>query len=140
MTLTTYLNYGGNCADALRFYEKNLGAKIGMMSTYGEMPGESKEKVEMKDAIVHARVTIGGTHLMVSDVPADRYQPIQSAHLCLGFDSDAEAERTFKLLSDGGEVFMPMQETFFATRFGMLRDKFGTSWMIIHEKTMGPRT
>jgi len=76
---------------------------------------------------------------MASDVSKDRFQPIRSAYLCLGVDSDAEAERLFKLLSDGGEVFMPMDETFFATRFGMLRDKFGTSWMVIHEKPMGPR-
>ena len=76
---------------------------------------------------------------MASDVSKDRFQPIRSAYLCLGVDSDAEAERLFKLLSDGGEVFMPMDETFFASRFGMLRDKFGTSRMVIHEKPMGPR-
>jgi PhnB protein len=63
---------------------------------------------------------------------------MRSVYLCLSVDSDAEAERLFKLLSDGGEVFMPIQETFFATRFAQLRDRFGTSWMIIHEKPMGP--
>ena len=76
---------------------------------------------------------------MASDVPPDRFQPIRSVYLCLGLDSDEEAERLFKLLSEGGEVFMPMQETFFATRFAMLRDRFGTSWMIIHDKPMGPQ-
>ena len=75
---------------------------------------------------------------MASDAPADRYQPMRSAYLSLNVDDSAEAERIHKVLSDGGEVFMPMEETFFAHRFSMLRDKFGVSWMIIHEKPMGP--
>lgn len=138
MKLRTYLNYGGNCAEAFRFYEKHLGAKIGMMMTHGEMPGGSNVPPEMKNSILHANITIGDTELMASDVPKDRFQPMRSAYLCLGVDSDAEAEKIFALLSDGGDVFMPMQDTFFASRFAMLRDKFGTSWMIIHEKPMGP--
>jgi PhnB protein len=139
MKVTTYLNYGGNCAEAFRFYEKHLGGKIGMMMTHGEMPGQSSEVTsEWKKAILHASLTIGGTVIMASDVPPDRFQPMRSVYLCLGLDSDAEAERLFKLLAEGGEVFMPMQDTFFASRFAMLRDKFGTSWMIIHEKPMGP--
>ena len=76
--------------------------------------------------------------MLGSDVPADRFQPIRSVYLCLSVDSDAEAESLFKLLSEGGEVYMPMQETFFASRFGQLRDRFGTSWMILHDKPMGP--
>jgi PhnB protein len=63
---------------------------------------------------------------------------MRSAYLCLGVESDAEAERIYKLLSDGGEVYMPIQETFFATRFAQFRDRFGTSWMLIHERAMGP--
>ena len=140
MKVNTYLNYGGNCADAFRFYEKNLGGKIGMLMTHGEMPGPATVKPEWKDKVLYASISIGGTSLMASDVPPDTFQPMRSAYLCLGLDSDGEAERTFKLLSDGGEVFMPIQETFYATRFGMLRDKFGTSWMIIHEKPMGPQS
>jgi PhnB protein len=73
---------------------------------------------------------------MASDVPPERFQPMRSAYLSLGLDSIQEAERIHALLSDGGEIFMPMQETFFAFRFSMLRDKFGTSWMIIHERPM----
>jgi PhnB protein len=139
MKVTTYLNYGGNCAEAFRFYEKHLGGKIGMMMSHGEMPGQSTEMTpEWKKAILHASMTIGGTVVMASDVPPDRFQPMRSVYLCLGLDSDAEAERLFKLLAEGGEVFMPMQDTFYASRFAMLRDKFGTSWMIIHEKPMGP--
>jgi PhnB protein len=71
---------------------------------------------------------------MGSDVPPERFQPMRSVYLSLGFDSTAEAERVYALLSNGGEIFMPMEETFFAFRFAMLRDKFGTSWMILHER------
>ena len=139
MKVNTFLNYGGNCAEAFRFYERHLGGKIEMMMTRGEMPGQSDDVApESKNSIVYASMTIGGTSIMASDVPADRFQPMRSVYLSLGLDSDAEAERLFKLLAEGGEVFMPMQDTFFASRFAMLRDKFGTSWMIIHEKPMGP--
>jgi PhnB protein len=137
MKLNTYLNYGGNCAQAFRFYEKELGAKIGMMMTHGESPVPGLGP-EMKDAILYATITIGETQLMASDVPPERFERMRSVYLCLSVDSDAEAERLYKLLSDGGEVYMPIQETFFATRFAQLRDRFGTSWMIIHEKPMGP--
>ena len=71
---------------------------------------------------------------MGADIPSA--QPMRSAYLSLGVDSDPEAERIFSVLSEGGEVFMPMQETFFATRFGQLRDRFGINWMIIHERPM----
>lgn len=134
MKLQTYLNYGGNCAEAFRFYEKHLGGKIGMIMTHGEAPDQSKVAPEWKNAVLHAQIKIGDTVLMGADIPG--YQPMRSAYLSLGVDSDAEAERIFRLFSDGGEIFMPMQETFFATRFAQLRDKFGTSWMIIHERPM----
>jgi PhnB protein len=137
MKLNTYLNYGGNCAEAFRFYEEHLGGRIGMMMKHGEMPDPSMMLPGMKDAVLHAQMTIGDTVIMASDVPPDRFKPMRSVYLCLSVDSDADAERIFKLLAEGGEVFMPMQETFFATRFAQLRDRFGTSWMIIHEKPMG---
>jgi PhnB protein len=136
MTLTTYLNYGGNCEEALRFYEKNLGGKVPMMMRFGESPAAGQFPPEMRNGIIHARIEIGGTVLMASDAPPDRYQPMRSAYLSLGCASNEEAERVHNILADGGEIFMPLQETFFASRFSMLRDKFGTSWMIIHEKPM----
>jgi PhnB protein len=137
MKVNTYLNFGGNCAEALRFYEQHLGAKIGMAMKFGDMPDPGLAPPGMKDAILHAQFTIGETAVMASDVQPDRWKPMRSAYLCLAVASDADAERTFKELSAGGEVFMPIQETFFATRFAQLRDKFGISWMIIHEKPMG---
>lgn len=137
MKLNTYLNFGGNCAEAFRFYEKELGAKIDMLMTHAQAPGPGLGE-EMKDKVLYASITIADTAVMASDVPADRFQPMRSVYLCLGVDSDVEAERVYALLAEGGQVYMPIQETFFATRFGQLRDRFGTSWMIIHEKPMGP--
>ena len=136
MKLNAYLNYGGNCKQAFQFYEKHLGGKILMMMTHGEQPGPANAPVEWKDAILHARMTIGDTDIMASDVPPDRFQPMRSAYLSLTLDSIEEAERTYKLLSDGVEIFMPMEETFYAFRFAMLRDKFGTLWMLINPRPM----
>jgi PhnB protein len=79
-------------------------------------------------------MSIGGTNLMAADVPADRFQPMRSAYLSLTVDSIEEAERIYSLLKEGGEIFMPMEQTFFAFRFAMLRDRFGTSWMILNPK------
>lgn len=136
MRLNTYLNYGGNCEQAFRFYEQHLGGKITMMATHGQQPNPENVPPEWKNAILHARIDIGGTELFGADVPPDRFQPMRSAYLSLRADSTGEAERIYAVLSEGGQIFMPMQETFFAFRFAMLRDKFGTSWMILHERPM----
>lgn len=137
MKMSTYVNFAGKCAEAFRFYEKHLGGKIGMMMTHGQAPDQSHVKPEMKDAVLHARVSIGGVELLGADIPSA--QPMRSAYLSLAVDSDAEAERIFSALSEGGEVFMAMQETFFASRFGQLRDRFGINWMIVHERPMPGR-
>jgi len=136
MKLHTYLNYGGNCEQAFRFYEEHLGGKITMMMTHGEAPSPSNVPPDWKKAILHARMEIGGTALTGADIPSDRFQPMRSAYLALTVDTVEEAERIYALLSDGGQIFMKMEETFFAPRFAMLRDKFGTSWMILTERPM----
>lgn len=132
MTLQTYVNFAGKCAEAFRFYEKHLGGRIDMMMTHGQAPDQSQVKPEWKDAVLHARIAIGGTELMGADIPAA--EPMRSAYLSLSVDSDADAERIFAALSEGGQVFMPMQETFFASRFAQLRDRFGINWMIMRER------
>jgi PhnB protein len=134
MKMHTYVNFAGQCAEAFRYYEKHLGGKVGMMMTHGQAPDQTKVSPEMKNAVLHARISVGGTELMGADIPSA--QPMRSAYLSLGVDSDAEAERIFSALCEGGEIFMPMQETFFATRFGQLRDRFGINWMVIHERPM----
>ena len=136
MHLHTYLNYGGNCEAAFRFYEQHLGGKITMMMKHGEMPDPSQVAPEWKNAVLHARIELGGTVLSAADVPPERFQPMRSAYLALSLDSIEEAERIYALLSDGGQIFMKMEETFFAHRFAMLRDKFGTSWMILNNREM----
>jgi PhnB protein len=137
MKMTTYVNFPGTCAEAFRFYERHLGGTIGMMMTHGQAPDQSKVNPDWKDAVLHARLSVGGTELLGADIP--KAQPMRSAYLSLAVESDGEAERIFAALADGGEVFMPMEETFFASRFGQLRDRFGLNWMILHERPMPPR-
>jgi PhnB protein len=132
MQLHTYLNYGGNCEQAFRFYEQHLGGKITMLMRHGEQPTPSEAPPDWNGKVLHARMNLGGTELLGADIPG--YQSMRSAYLSLSVSSDEEADRIYKLLSDGGQLFMPMQETFFASRFAMLRDKFGTSWMLVHQK------
>lgn len=134
MKLYTYLNYGGNCRQAFEFYEKHLGGRITFVTTHGEQPESNKVPPDWKKAVLHARIELGDTILLGADIPPERFQPIRSAYLSLMVDSVDEAERIYALLSDGGEIFMPMEETFFAHRFAMLRDRFGTSWMLLHER------
>ena len=135
--LHTYLNYGGNCKEAFQFYEKHLGGKITMMMTHGEKPGATNIPPEQQKTVVHARMILGETELRAAYVPPPQhFQPMRSVYLSLSVSSTPEAERLHALLSDGGEIFMPMQETFYAYRFSVLRDKFGTSWMILHERPM----
>ena len=131
MKLYTQLNFGGNCEEALRFYEKHLGGRITAMMKQSEAPGAPSGAGK---AIIHARLDIGDTVLIANDVPGTVFKKMRSVYLYLSVDSDTEAERIHKLLSDGGEIYMPMEETFYATRFSMLRDRFGVSWTIIHER------
>jgi len=130
MRLDMYLNYPGNCEDAFRFYEKELGGKITTMMRHGDVP-ESKVPADWKAAILHARLEIGNAVLMGADIPSA--QPMRSAYVTLTVDSADETERIYQVLSEGGEIFMKMEQTFFAKRFAMLRDKFGTSWMLLHD-------
>jgi PhnB protein len=131
MKLDVYLNYAGNCRQAFRFYEQQLGGKITMMMTHGQGPNAANLPAEQRDAILHARIEIGNTVVMGADIP--KSEPMRSAYLTLTVDSEKEAERLYTVLSEGGQVFMKMEKTFFANRFAMLRDRFGTSWMLLHE-------
>ena len=133
MKLITYVNFAGKCAEAFRYYEQNLGAKITMMMTHSQAPEPTPYSTgEWKDAILPGRMEIGGTELAGADVPnAER---MRSAYLTLQMESDSEAERVFSALSAGGQVLMPIRETFFASRFGQVRDRFGINWMILRQR------
>ena len=139
MKLYAYVNYGGNCRQAFEFYAKHLGGRITMMTTHGENAGTNNIPPDWKNAVLHARIELGDTTVLGADIPPDRFKPMRSAYLSLLVDSDADAERIYKLLTEGGEIFMRMEETFFAHRFAMLRDRFGTSWMLLHERPMPSR-
>jgi len=131
MQLNIYLNYNGNCEAAFRFYEQHLGAKFVAKMTHGEQPNPTVPP-GFETKILHAQLEIGGTLLMGADVPGA--EPMRSAYLSLELATDDEADRVYALLADGGQIFMQMQETFFASRFAMLRDRFGTSWMLLHSR------
>src|ERR1700733_89247 len=127
MKLCTHLNFPGNCAQAFHFYEQNLGAKLLMLMRQSKAPGANR-KTEDEDPVIHARMELGGTVLVGNDVPPERHQPMRSVYLYLGVDSAEEAERIYTLLVQGGEAYMPLKETFYASRFSELRDRFGTLW------------
>ncbi|HEY8311166.1 MAG TPA: VOC family protein [Gemmatimonadaceae bacterium] len=136
MKLYTQLNFGGNCEEAFRFYEAHLGGKITMMVHQSDAPTSNQPSPGNGRAIIHARIDIGGTELLGNDVPPTVFKPIRSAYIYLSLDSTEEVERVHALLADGGEVYMPLAETFFAFRFSMLRDRFGVAWSLIHQRPM----
>jgi PhnB protein len=130
MQLDIYVNYRGTCEQAFRFYEQHLGAKITGMVRHGEQPNPSIP-ADWRERVLHARIELGKTVLMGADIP--QAEPMRSAYLALSLDLVQDAERVYALLADGGEVFMKMERTGFANRFAMLRDRFGTSWMLLHQ-------
>lgn len=127
--LDIYVNYPGHCEKAFRFYEQHLGGKITLMMAHQTPPAHFPR--EWDKPILHAIVEIGGTLVRGADVP--HAEPMRSAYLTLRFDTPEKAEQAYELLSGDGEVFVKMEKTFFANRFAMLRDKFGTSWLLLNE-------
>ena len=130
MQLDIYVNYRGKCEEAFRFYEQHLGGTITGMVRHGEQPNPNIP-ADWKDKILHARIKIAATILMGADIP--NAEPMRSAYLSLSVDTEADADRVYRVLGDGGEIFMKMEKTPFANRFAMLRDRFGTSWMLLHQ-------
>jgi len=129
MRLDIYVNYRGTCEQAFRFYGQHLGGRITGMVKHGEQPNPNIP-ADWREKVLHGRIEIGDAVLMGADVPSA--EPMRSAYLTLTLDSEADAERVYALLTDGGEIFMKMEKTHFANRFAMLRDRFGTSWMLLH--------
>lgn len=130
MQLNPYLVFSGQCEEAFRFYEKALGGKIQALLRVGETPAAEHMPKDMQDKIMHACLMIGDIALMGSDSPPEQYEKMQGMSVALHIDKPADAERTFKVLSEGGKVTMPLTQTFWAERFGMLTDRFGTPWMV----------
>jgi PhnB protein len=130
LQLDIYLNYAGQCEQAFLFYEQHLGGNIKMMQIHEQPPPNFP--MEWSRPVLHAIIEIGGVLVRGADVPSAG--PMRSAYLTLRLHTAEKAEQVYALLSTGGEVFMKIEKTFFANRFAMLRDKFGTSWMLLHER------
>ncbi len=130
MQLNAYLLFKGNCEEAFKFYEKSLGGKIEAMIPHAGTPAEQHVPAEWRNKIMHARLVVGDAVLMGSDAPLDRFEEPKGFSVSLTINDPAEAERLFHALEQGGKVKMPIQQTFWSPRFGMLVDRFGIPWMI----------
>lgn len=130
MQLNPYLMFDGQCEAAFKFYEACLGGRIVAMVTHAESPMAGQTPPELRDKIMHARLVVGDTLLMGSDGQPGCQEEMKGFSVTIGVEDPAEAERIFHALEEGATVRMPMQETFWAKRFGMLVDRFGTPWMV----------
>jgi PhnB protein len=131
----THLAFDGNCAEAFALYGKALDGETVFSTTYGATPAADTVPSNWKDKVIHATFEFSGQTLTGCDAPPGRYTKPQGFAVMLSVDDAKEAERLFAALSAGGKVEMPIQETFWAVRFAMFTDRFGTPWMINVGKT-----
>ncbi len=137
MLINAYLNFDGNCQEAFKFYEQVLGGTIVAMIANRDAPADVPTPPDRQDKIMHARLIVGHHVLMGSDTPPQHRATPQGFSVSIGVNEAAEAERVFAALADGGRITFPLQETFWAVRFGAVTDRFGTPWMVNCEKPMG---
>jgi PhnB protein len=130
MQVNPYLFYDGNCEEALKYYQKVLGAKIEAILPYEGGPTEMPIPPEYGKKVMHARITIDGEVLMASDAPPGNFRQPQGFRVSLQVEDPADAERRFKALAEGGRIDMAFGKTFFSKGFGMCVDQFGTPWMV----------
>jgi PhnB protein len=130
MLINAYLNFDGQCEEAFKFYEQVLGGQIIAMINAGSTPMAEHTAPERRHKIIHARLRVGDNVLMGSDAPPEHRQAPQGFAVSIGVDDPAEAERIFAAFAAGGKVDMALQKTFWAEKFGMVTDCFGTPWMI----------
>ena len=133
MQVQPYLSFEGRCDEAIEFYKKAVDAKVDMLMRFKESPDQSMVSPESKDKVMHAAVHIGNTQILMSDGRCQGSPNFNGIALALSAASEADADRMFNALADGGQVRMPMTKTFFSPRFGMLADKFGVGWMVLVE-------
>jgi PhnB protein len=131
--VNTYLSFKGDCEAAFRLYERCLGGHIEAVFRYGGSPLASQAPPGWGDKVMHASITIGEQVLMGADVAPDRYETPKGMSLSIHTGSIEEAERVFRELGEGGRVVMPLEETFWAPRFGMVVDRFGVPWLVSAE-------
>ena len=130
MHLNPYLNFNGQCEAAFKHYERSLGGKIQMMMTHGQSPMADQVTPQWRDKIMHICLAFNGNLLMGSDTPSQRYSEPKGFAINVTVDTVPEAERVFAELSEGGKVSMPLAQTFWTSRFGMLTDQFGIPWAV----------
>jgi PhnB protein len=128
--VNAYLFFNGQCETAFKFYEQCLGGKIEIMMTHGDSPIADQVSADWQPKILHARLIVGDQVLLASDSPAEHYEKPQGFCVSLQIETPTDAERIFNALAEKGEVRLPIQQTFWAARFGMLVDQFGIPWMI----------
>lgn len=131
MQVQPYLFFDGRCEEAIEFYKAKLGATVEMLMRFKEAPDQSMMAPGSGDKVMHASIKIGDTSVMASDGHNSGNPVFKGISLSLTAKDDAEAEKLFKALGEGGQVQVPMDKTFFASRFGMVADKFGVGWMVI---------
>ena len=136
MQMNPYLFFDGQCEEAFKFYAKLLGGKIVAMMTHEGTPAADQVPAEWRSKIIHARLAVGDQLLMGSDAPPDHQERPQGFSVNVSVQNPAEAERIFHALVENGTATMPIAETFWAVRFGMLTDRFGIPWMINCEKAV----
>ena len=131
MPIQPYLMFNGRCEEAIEFYRKALGAEVQMMLRFKEAPDQSKMAPGNGDKIMHAALNIGDGVILASDGMCTGQQAFEGFSLSFTVKDEAEANRRFNALADGGQVQMPLGKTFFSPRFGMVADRFGVSWMVL---------
>src|SRR5258708_7702704 len=131
MQVQPYVNFDGRCEEALDFYRSALGAEVTTLMRFKESPEPGMVSPGSADKVIHASFRVGETTIMASDGRCQGRSSFQGISLSLTVADDAEAERRFAALADGGQVQMPLAKTFFSSRFGMVADRFGVSWMVI---------
>ena len=134
MQLIPYLNFKGTCEEAFKFYEKTLGGRIEAMFAHEGTPAAEHVPADWRNKIMHARLVVGDAVLMGSDTPPDHFEAMKGMYVTIQLHDPGEAERIYHALAEGGTVIMPIDETFWAVRFGMLVDRYGTPWMVNCEK------
>ncbi len=135
MRVQAYLNFNGRAQEAIDFYTKALGAKVGVLMHYKDMPGQNPNIDPANlEKVMHASMQIGDTTLLVSDGRCTGATKFEGISLTLYPGSEADARKAFEALADGGKVNMPIAKTFFSPAFGMLTDRFGIMWMVLTEQ------
>jgi PhnB protein len=128
--LNPYVNFNGECSQAIALYQKALGAKVENLMKYSDLPG-STHAAENKDRVIHCQLQLGAQTLMVSDVPAERPIPAGgNAHVAIEIDDAAAGAKAFHALASGGRITVPLGPAFWGGQFGMLTDAFGVQWMV----------